>query len=79
MRSLVKVLVVLLVCLAGIGLYRGWFSLSSPKPDAEGDKVNFNMSVDKGKMRSDVKEAEQRVKEEFRELKDKVKSKEETK
>ena len=63
MRSWTKLLGVLLICLAGIGLYRGWFSVSSPKSDPEGDKVNVNLSVDKGKMKSDVRKAEQKVKE----------------
>ncbi len=79
MRSLIKVLAVLLICLVGIGFYRGWFSLSSSKPDAEGDKVNVTVSVDKGKMKSDVKKAEEKVKEEIRELEGKVKAKEEAK
>ncbi len=79
MRSLIKVLVVLSICLAGIGFYRGWFSLSNSKPAAEGDKVNINLSVDKGKMKSDVREAEQKVKEEIKELEGKVKAKEEKK
>jgi hypothetical protein len=76
MRSLIKLLVVLLICLAGIGLYRGWFSFSSHSPDTEGDKVNVNMSVDKGKMKSDVKKAKEKVKEEVNELEDRVKAKE---
>ncbi len=82
MRSLIKVLAVLLICLVGIGFYRGWFSLSSPKPDArgnKGDKVNVNLSVDKGKMKSDVKKAEEKVKEEIKELEGKGKAKEEAK
>ncbi len=70
MRSLIKVLAVLLICLVGIGFYRGWFSLTSPKPDArgnKGDKVNVNLSVDEGKIKSDVKKAEEKVKEEIEE------------
>jgi hypothetical protein len=79
MRSLIKVLVVLLICLVGIGFYRGWFSLSSPNPDAGDDKVNINMTVDKGKMKSDVKKAEEKVKEEIKGLEGKLKAKQETK
>ena len=33
MRSLIKLLVVLLICLVGVGFYRGWFSLSNSGPD----------------------------------------------
>ena len=79
MRSLIKLLAVLLVCLIGIGLYRGWFSLSSSTPDTEGDKVNVTLSVDKSKMKSDVKTAKEKVKEEIMEIEVKVKAKEETK
>ena len=35
MRSLIKLLVVLLICLVGIGFYWGWFSLSNPGQDTE--------------------------------------------
>jgi hypothetical protein len=48
-------------------------------PDTEGDKVNVNLSVDKGKMESDVKKAEEKVKEEIKELESKVKAKGEKK
>ncbi len=75
MRSLIKLLVVLLICLVAIGFYRGWFSLSNASPDKEGDKANINMSVDKGKMKSDVKKAEEKVKEGIEELEGKGKAK----
>ena len=76
MRSLIKVLVVLLICLVGLGFYRGWFTLSTRDHDVNDNKVNVNMSVDEGKMKSDVKKAKEKVKEEFRELEGKVKAKE---
>ncbi len=79
MRSLIKLLVVLLICLVGIGFYRGWFSLSNSTPDKEGNKVNVNVSVDKGKMKSDVKKAEEKVKGGIEKLEDTVKAKEEPK
>jgi hypothetical protein len=73
MRLLTKFLVVLLICLVGIGIFRGWFSVSSTNPDAAGNKVNVNVSVDKGKIKSDVKKAKEKVKEEVRELEGKGK------
>jgi hypothetical protein len=76
-RSFIKILVVLLICLVGIGLYRGWFSVSSDKPDAEGDKVKVTVSVDKGKMKSDVAKAKEKLKEEIRDLEGKMKAKDE--
>ena len=54
----------------------GWFSLSGPSPDAKGNKVNVNLSVDEGKMKADVKEAGQKVKQEIKELEGKAKAKE---
>ena len=68
MRSLFTLLFVLVIAVVGIVLYRGWFSLSRPNPGAEGDKVNVNVTVDKGKMKSDVKKAEEKVKEEIKGL-----------
>jgi len=73
MRALIKVLVVLLICLIGLGFCLGWFSLSTSSPDKEGDKVNVNVSVDKGKIKSDVKKAEGEVQEEIKELEGKAK------
>jgi len=68
MRSLMKLLVLLLICLVAIGFYRGWFSLTSPNPNTDGNKVNVNVSVDKGKMKSDVQKAKEKVKEEVKSL-----------
>ncbi len=76
MRSLIKPAALFLVCLIGIGFYLGWFSLSNSNPDPEGDKVNFNLSVDKEKIKSDIKKVEGKVEgkvvEEIKELKSKV-------
>ena len=76
MRSRLKLVIVLLLCLVGIGFWRGWFSVSSPKSDTEGDKVNVNMSVDKGKIKSDIKKVERKVEKGVSELEGKGKAKE---
>ena len=76
MRLLLKLLVVSLICLVGIGFYLGWFSLTNPSPDAEGNKVNVNVSVDKDKLKSDVKNAKEKIKEEIKDLRGKGKAKE---
>ena len=76
MRSLIKLAIVLLICFVAIGFYRGWFSFSRSSPDAQGDKVNVNMSVDKDKMKSDVKKAKEMVKEEVGKIAGKGKPKE---
>jgi hypothetical protein len=77
MRSLLKLAVMFLFCLAGIGFYLGWFSLSpaTPNPEPEGNKVNVNVSVDKDKVKSDVKKAKEKVKEEIKEIAGKVQAK----
>ena len=76
MRLVLKLLVVSAICFVGIGFYLGWFSLSKPSTDAEGNKVNVNVSVDKDKMKSDVKNAKEKIKEEIKDLRGKGKAKE---
>ena len=68
--SVTKLLIVLAICFIGIGFCLGWFSLSrsTPSPDQANNKVNINVSVDRGKMKSDIKKAEEEVKEEIVEL-----------
>jgi hypothetical protein len=75
MRWLVKLLVVLVICVAAIGFYRGWFRLSSSRPGDHGEKVNVDvhMSMDKGKMKSDVQKAEGQVKKAGGEVKQEIK------
>jgi hypothetical protein len=49
-----SVLFVLLVGVVALGFYRGWFALSSSRPDAGNNKVNVNLTVDRGKMQEDA-------------------------
>ena len=63
MFSLIRWLFVLALCLGGIGLYRGWFSLSSSGHDLQNNRVNINLSVDEKKMEADVKTAEEKLSE----------------
>ena len=70
MRSLFKPAAFFLVLLVGVGLYLGWFSVTRSKPDAESDKTNINVSVDKAKMKSDIKKARGKVRERVRGIKD---------
>jgi hypothetical protein len=61
MFFLLRRLPLLLACLVGIGLCLGGFSFSSsPGPDTENDKVNISVSVDKGKIESDVAKVEKK-------------------
>lgn len=47
-------LIVLVICVAAIGFYRGWFAVSSHSPDAASQKVDINLSVDPDKMKADA-------------------------
>ena len=47
------VLFVLLLCVVGIGLYRGWFVLTSHSRD-ESNKVDVNLTVDPDKAKEDA-------------------------
>ena len=48
-----KVLLVLLLCVIGIALYRGWFVLTSRSQD-ESSKVEVNLTVDPDKAKEDA-------------------------
>jgi hypothetical protein len=74
----IRLLLVALIILVGIGFYRGWFTLSKSKAGLDGNKVNINMSVDEGKMKSDIKNAQKKVKEEIQVIEDKVKARKAT-
>ena len=76
MKTIFKLLIVLVICLVGIGIWRGWFSFLSSSGETEKDKVNVGVSVDKGKIREDVQKAKAKVGEEVKEVGDKVKGKE---
>jgi hypothetical protein len=64
MFSLIRSLVVLVICLVGIGLYRGWFSLANAARDPETHKVNISVSVDADKMKADARKVKTRITEE---------------
>jgi hypothetical protein len=64
MFSLLRGLIFLVLCLIGIGLFRGWFSFSNPTCDTQSDKVNVSVSVDAGKVEADVEEVKEKISEE---------------
>jgi hypothetical protein len=66
--KLFRLLFVLLFCFVVVGLFRGWFNFSSSDNDAEKDKVNFNVSLDKAKLKEDVGKAEKKVAEKIKKL-----------
>ncbi len=74
MGLLLKLAVVLVICLVIIGFWQGWFTISrNPAPDADG-KTNISVSVDRNKMKTDLKKAKEEVKEEIGKLKGKAKA-----
>ena len=52
MRAILVVVVLLVVGIAGVGFYRGWFQLSSDT-DSAGHSINATFTVDEDKMRDD--------------------------
>lgn len=74
MKSIFKLLVVLVICFVGIGIYRGWFGFSNSSGGAEKDKIS--LSVDKNKLKEDVGKAEKEVAEEVKQLAGKAKAQE---
>jgi hypothetical protein len=54
MRTLLVVLVLLVAGIAGLGFYRGWFSLASDSVDAQS---NITLTVDTDKIQEDKKTA----------------------
>lgn len=52
------ILIVLVLIVAGVGYYRGWFNVSS---DTVGDTVDLELSVDKDKIRQDEHKAAEAV------------------
>ena len=54
MKKLCGMLLLLLICVAGIGFYRGWFSVSSHSADANSHNVDLNLRVDGDKVKADA-------------------------
>jgi hypothetical protein len=58
MKKLVVVFVLLLVGIAGLGFYRGWFRLSTDNTD---HKPSATITVDKDKIQEDEQRAREKV------------------
>ena len=58
MKTLLVVVVLLLVGIAGLGFYRGWFRLSTNSTD---QKPSATITVDKDKIHADEKMAKEKV------------------
>ena len=58
MKNLLIVLVVLVVGIAGLGFYQGWFHLSTENAD---HKSNVTFTVDQDKIHADEAKAKEKV------------------
>ena len=58
MRAILVVVVLLLVGIAGLGFYRGWFQISSDRDNTD-HKVNTTFTVDEDKIREDKEKVQE--------------------
>ncbi len=63
MKKICWSLIVLAVCVVGLGFYRGWFVLSSHSRDTGSHKVDVNLTVDQDKMKQDGEKVREKTKE----------------
>ena len=61
MFGLLRLAFTLLILVAIIGFFLGWFSFSHTPPDPRTNKVDINVSVDRGKIGNDLQHFEQKV------------------
>lgn len=74
MRTLGTFFLVLMLCLAVAGFYRGWFTLSGHGPAEETNKVEVKLTVDPDKVKEDVGRVKEKTTELGNQARDKVKS-----
>ncbi len=60
--TLFKVFLLLVLCVVGVGFYRGWFVLAS-QGDSESNKVGVSLTVDSDKAIDDAKAVETKARE----------------
>ena len=61
MLRLLRWLPLLLICLVGIGLYRGWFSFTNTSNDKDNKKINISVSVDEKKFEADAEKVKDKI------------------
>lgn len=62
MNRLIGIIIAVAILLIGVGVYRGWFVMSSTS-NSQTEKVNLNLTVDKTKMKADGAELKKEVNE----------------
>ena len=60
-RNLITIVFVILLCVVGVGFYRGWFALSKSSPDSGSNKVNINLMVDTDKIKADAETVKEKT------------------
>ena len=68
MFSLIRNLILLALCLVVIGIFRGWFTFSGPRPDPAGGRVDINVSVDPRRIDADTQKVEQKVSRQWQDI-----------
>jgi hypothetical protein len=63
MKKLCWTMIVLALCVVGLGFYRGWFVLSSHTRETGNHKVDVNLTVDPDKMKEDAETVKDKTKE----------------
>ena len=61
MQRFWRVVIVMALCVIGLGFYRGWFVLSSHNRDTGSHKVDVNLTVDPDKMKQDGETVKEKV------------------
>lgn len=61
MKMLATVLLVLILCVVGIGFYRGWFAMSSNGADTGNGKVSINLTLDSDKAKQDAEKVKDKA------------------
>jgi hypothetical protein len=61
MKTLMMVVLVLMLCVVGLGFYRGWFTLSSHSAEAGSNKVDINLTVDRDKVIQDAESVKKKT------------------
>ena len=61
MKKLFVVLIVFALLTIGLGFYRGWFGLSSPRSDVGSNTVNINLTLDPDQVRADAETVKEKT------------------
>jgi len=63
MKRLCWTVIVLAICVVGVGFYRGWFVVSSHPRETGSHKLDVNLTVDPDKMKEDAEAVKGKTKE----------------